>query len=78
MTMTEEEKRMRDNIALVAMQCLLNKKVKLNLLRRLRSLFCDSVEYTINPNEVAAAAYNYAQAMMQKRDAIILNEEEEK
>lgn len=78
MNMTEEEKRMRDNIALVAMQCLLNKKVKLNLLRRLRSLFCNGVIYTLNANEVAAAAYKYAQAMMQERDAIILNEEEEK
>ena len=66
--MTEEEKKMRDNIALVAMQCLLRKEVKTNL--------WEKILFRHYPKEIASEAYEYAQAMMEEREYIIRNEEE--
>lgn len=73
--MTEEEKKMRDNIALVAMQQILQRKIKLSLFERVYSWF-KYVEYTPDPDNVAAEAYEYAQCMMDERRKIIKNEEE--
>lgn len=74
--MTEEEKKMRDNIALVAMQCLMRKKVKLSIWEKLESVFNKKIEFVHDPKEIAADAYEYAQAMMEEREYIIRNEEE--
>lgn len=72
--MTEEEKKMRDNIALVAMQSILNRKMKLSLFERIYAWF-KSGEYVQDPNNVAVEAYEYAQCMMDERRKIIKNEE---
>lgn len=74
--MTEEDKRMRDNIALVAMQCLINKKVKMSIWEKLESIFNKKIEFVHDPKEIAAEAYEYAKAMMEEREYIIRNEEE--
>lgn len=74
--MTEEEKKMRDNIALVAMQCLINKKVELSIWEKLESIFNKKIEFVHDPKEIAADAYEYAQAMMEERKYVIKNEEE--
>lgn len=74
--MTEEDKRMRDNIALVAMQCLINKKVKMSILEKLESIFNKKIEFVHDPKEIAAESYEYAQAMMEERKYVIKNEEE--
>lgn len=71
--MTEEEKKMRDNIALVAMQCLMRKKVKLSIWEKLESVFNKKIEFVHDPKEIAADAYEYAQAMMEEREYIITN-----
>lgn len=55
--MTEEDKRMRDNIALVAMQCLINKKVKMSIWEKLESIFNKKIEFVHDPKEIAAEAY---------------------
>lgn len=73
--MTEEEKKMRDNIALVAMQAILNRKVKLSIFEKIYSFF-KSGEYSFDPEEVSEEAYEYAQCMMDERRKIIKNEEE--
>lgn len=73
--MTEEEKKMRDNIALVAMQCILRRKVKLSLFERVYSWFKNG-DYVQDPDDVAVEAYEYAQSMMDERRRIIKNEEE--
>lgn len=73
--MTEEEKKMRDNIALVAMQCILQRKVKLSLFERIYAWF-KSGEYVQDPDDVAIEAYEYAQCMMDERRKIVKNEEE--
>lgn len=73
--MTEEEKKMRDNIALVAMQCILRRKVKLSLFERIYAWFKNG-EYIQDPDDVAVEAYEYAQCMMDERRKIITNEEE--
>ena len=65
--MTEEEKKTRDNIALVAMQCMLNRKRKLNLYHRIK-YFILGIEYFDDPYKVASIAYGYADAMMEKRN----------
>lgn len=72
--MTEEEKKMRDNIALVAMQCILQRKVKLSLFGRIYAWF-KSGEYVQDPDDVAVEAYEYAQSMMDERRKIIKNED---
>ena len=74
--MTEEEKRMRDNIALVAMQCLLNQKPRLSLGKKLYSFFFGECGPIRSPLTIAACAYNYAQAMMAERRYITKKEEE--
>lgn len=73
--MTEEEKKMRDNIALVAMQSILNRKMKLSLFERIYAWFKNG-EYIQDPDDVAVEAYEYAQSMMDERIKIITNEEE--
>lgn len=73
--MTEEEKKMRDNIALVAMQSILNRKMKLSLFERIYAWFKNG-EYIQDPDDVAIEAYEYAQSMMYERRKIIKNEEE--
>lgn len=73
--MTEEEKKMRDNIALVAMQSILNRKMKLSLFERIYAWFKNG-EYVQDPDDVAIEAYEYAQCMMDERRKIIKNEEE--
>lgn len=73
--MTDEEKKMRDNIALVAMQSILNRKMKLSLFERIYAWFKNG-EYVQDPDEVAEEAYEYAQSMMDERRKIIKNEEE--
>ena len=72
--MTEEEKKMRDNIALVAMQCILRRKVKLSLFERVYAWFKNG-EYVKDPDDVAIEAYEYAQCMMDERRKVIKNEE---
>ena len=74
--MTEEEKKMRDNIALVAMQSILRRKIKLTLFEKLYILFKGG-GYIQDPDEVAIEAYEYAQSMMDERRKIIKTEEEE-
>lgn len=73
--MNEEEKKMRDNIALVAMQCLLNRKKSYTLWQRIMKLI-KGTEYLDNPDEIAAEAYEYAHCMMDERREIIKNENE--
>lgn len=74
--MTEEEKKMRDNIALVAMQCLLRKKMKLSIWEKLESIFNKNVDFTYDPKDIAAEAYEYANAMMEERRYVIESEED--
>ena len=73
--MTEEEKKMRDNIALVAMQCILKRKTKLSFFARIYAWFKNG-EYVKDPDDVAVEAYEYAQCMMDERRKVIKNEEE--
>lgn len=73
--MNEEEKKMRDNLALVAMQCLLNRKKSYTLWQRILG-WVKGEEYLDDPDEIAELAYEYAQCMMDERRKIIKNEEE--
>lgn len=73
--MNEEEKKMRDNLALVAMQCLLNRKKRYTLWQRIMG-WIKGYEYFDDPDEIAAEAYEYAQCMMDERRKIIKNESE--
>lgn len=68
--MNDEEKRMRDNIALVAMQCLLNRKKSYTLWQRIMIWF-KGAEYFDDPNEIAKEAYEIAQYMMGERIDVI-------
>lgn len=73
--MNEEEKKIMDNIALVAMQCILKKEVKLPLHKRLCSWLRGRVDMNmVSPTAVANAAYQYANAMMQAREQVIKDE----
>lgn len=73
--MNEEEKKMRDNIALVAMQSLMNRKPSLTLWQRVLR-FVKGYEYYDDPDELAETAYAYAQSMMDERTKIIKQENE--
>ena len=66
MTMNEEERKMRDNIALVAMQCLLNRKKQYSLWQRIL-MFFKGIEYQDDPQEISEEAYYIAQSMMEER-----------
>lgn len=71
--MTEEEIKMRDNIALVAMQSMLGRKKHYGLIERITMFF--KGEYFIDdPDSIAATAYEYAQSMMDERKAILKEE----
>lgn len=73
--MNEEEKKIMDNIALVAMQCMLRKEVKQPLRKRLRSWLEGRVDvHMLSPQDVANAAYKYAIAMMQARGQVTKDE----
>ena len=73
--MTQEEIKMRDNIALVAMQCLLRRKQRCSLLERIVAWF-KGYDYIEVPDEIASTAYEYAYAMMNERAKIIKEEKE--
>lgn len=67
--MSEEEKKMCDNIALVAMQCLLRRKQRCDLLERIVAWF-KGYDYLESPDNIASTAYEYAYAMMKERNKI--------
>lgn len=73
--MTQEEIKMRDNIALVAMQCLLNRKKHYSLQERI-VMFFTGVECLDDPDDIAVEAYDYAQSMMDERESILKAESE--
>lgn len=73
--MTQEEIKMRDNIALVAMQCLLNRKKNYNFLQRVMMFFV-GYEYLDEPAAIANEAYDIAQSMMDERESILKAESE--
>lgn len=73
--MTQEEIKMRDNIALVAMQCLLNRKKSYTLWERIM-MFLKGYEYLDEPASIASESYEFAQSMMDERKAILKEESE--
>lgn len=72
--MNEEERKTRDNVALVAFQCLMNRKKSYSLWQRL-VMFFKGGEYFDDPEEIAVGAYEYAQSMMDERKKVLMNEE---
>lgn len=65
--MNEEERKMQDNIALVAMQHLLDRRAKLSLYERFL-YWVKGYDYFDNPGDIASLAYEYARAMMKERN----------
>lgn len=72
--MNEEERKTRDNVALVAFQCLMNRKKSYSLWQRL-VMFFKGAEYFDDPDEIAEEAYEYAQSMMDERRKVLMNDE---